>query len=160
MSDRVLRCDKRAETFEKKAKLLGLDLEQKCEMLSKLFNNKLEFNFKHTMWKDSGIEVIVKDASLISIELPDIEGYIQDDFITIPLDSQFRNTSQLASVRLPRSIKQIDISKAYWTRKIDRLFVYDTTRVVGTENRGGFGSSRLTVIVLSTTGGKNKIYTI
>ena len=155
MSDKVLKCDKRIDAFKAKAKMLGIDSIEQCNLLTAMFGNRIEFCYKQDMpWEQDGIQLSIKDKSLISVEVPDIDGYKANNFIDIPYKAS------LVSVKLPKSIESIDLSKAYWINQIDRLFMYDTTRIISLDRHSGYDRHKLTLIVLSTTGGKNKIYNI
>lgn len=156
----VLNKTKQTESFGKKAQLLQLDVHKQVEMLNELYKGKVVFEYTES--EDSkGITIKDIEKNVISIELPEIDGYNIKDLINFDLIfSHAHKRTDLVSIKMPKCLKKLEISSSYyWMKYMHRIFVWDTTEVTFDVDRcitSNMGSLEM-VAILSSSGGKNKI---
>lgn len=141
---------KKHETFNKKAKMLNIGLDEQINMLNGMYADK-GIRFR----KDNENKVFAEICKPIDVlELPEFDYYsecypVRNDWHT----SQF--SSRLCTLKLPKSIKELDF-KRLRLPGISSLWVWDTTDI---KNMDELRSQSLKMIVIrSTTGGKSKIF--
>lgn len=155
----ILKTNSTVNSFEKKARLLGLDIYKQAEMLTKMYEGKLEFRVND----ENKIEIIVYSEDINVLEIPDIENldtqYLLHKGIGLSRRVLFNS---LKTIKLPKSFPELDLSRAQWLYYVDRIFMWDTTPIVGSINdRLSYNMNKpLMIIVQSSTGGKSKIYNL
>lgn len=152
----VVKKGKKEESFGVKAKMLQLSMEEQVEMLNKMYNGRVVFGIYEsgTGWsrdeKVKGIQVIDWADNVISIDLPDLDCYNMDNLIGF-----VHMYKRLSSIKLPKTIVEIDLSKG-WCHNINRIYTWDTTSFK--DNSCGSNNNILEMVIIqSTTGGKPKI---
>lgn len=157
----VLNKTKQTESFGKKAQLLQLDVHKQIEMLNQLYNGKVVFEYVESFGGSKGITIKDIAKGIISIELPEVDGYNMEELINSDLMYSFRgNKTDLVSIKMPKCLKKLEIlSTCYWMKYVHRIFVWDTTEISFNDDRGipsSWGNLEM-VAILSSSGGKNKV---
>lgn len=156
----VLNRTKQTESFGDKARLLQLDLHTQIDMLNKLYKGNVIFGYAESSFS-SAKGIVIKDIGedVISIELPEVDGYNMDNLLSLELIFGIHKRN-LVSIKMPKCLKELEISPLYnWMRYINRIFVWDTTKVTFNIDRGlssDMGKLEM-VAMLSSSGGKNKV---
>lgn len=153
----VLSYDKdKLKSLIAKSKLLGIEL--KAELLSKLYNNIIEFRYS----EDGLLQVYKVNEDITSIELPDVPlspyNTFEYDAIAFPHKTalnSFSSGKTVTTVKLPESLDYINMD-SLWLGKIKRLWLYDTTEMVGNIHRFNLEM----IVILNSKGGKPKVIKI
>lgn len=161
--------NKKHETFNKKAKMLNIGLDEQINMLNSMYADK-GIRFK----KDNENKVFVEICKSIDVlELPEFDYYSEcypvknkllDDSYFINISKHAKDfdgnhyslfSSRLLTLKLPKSIKEVDF-KRLRLPGVSSLWIWDTTDI---KNMDELRSQSLKMIVIrSTTGGKSKIF--
>lgn len=153
----VLSYDKdKLKSLIAKSKLLGIEI--KAELLSKLYNNIIEFKYS----EDGLLQVYRVNEDITSIELPDVPLSPYDTFeydaLAFPHKTALNSFSSgkiVTTVKLPKSLDYIEM-RSLWISKIKRLWLYDTTEIIGDV----YSTSLEMIVILSSKGGKPKVIKI
>lgn len=132
-------------------------MEEQVDMLNAMYKGRVTFGIYEsgTGWaregKIKGIQVVDYAKDVISIDLPDLDCYNVDNLIGFVSIKR-----HLSSIKLPRTITEIDLGKG-WCNSVNRIFTWDTTSIKN-DTRGFGGRGLLEMVVIqSTTGGKPKL---
>lgn len=151
----VLSYDKnKLKSLVSKSKLLGVELN--TELLSKLYNNIIEFNYS----ENGLIQVCKVNEDLTSVELPDVplDPYNIFAYNSLGFPSERErlyissNKKTITTVKLPKSLEYINMD-SLWLGKIKRLWLYDTTEIIGNIHKLNLEM----IVILSSSGGKPKV---
>lgn len=146
----AIKRDKRAENFAKKALMLGLDTKKQCDLLNEMYAGAVTFSMDG-ITETGKIHIVGIRDDIDILELPEVENFATDHFMP------YRHN--VKTLKLPSTFEKID-TNMYWVHSVQRIFTYDTTKVI-TENGAdliGHGSVLEAIFVQSTHGKKATIY--
>lgn len=145
----MIKKDKRDENFASKASIIGLSIKEQVDMLNKIYNKSIEFELGC-----NGIRISNIDENIFALELPENDNYDIENLI----DISFVMRHNISSVKLPKTVKQVNLNRATWAKYIDRLFVWDDAEIIKSDSIGYISSYLKMIVVVYSTGKKTKIY--
>lgn len=146
MALNTLKASGAVNSFSKKARLLGIEIEEQVKMLNKLYNNKLEF-----FVDESSITLKLLDNTVNILEIPELEHLNTKRLMVY-------TNHKLNTLKLPKSLKEVYFSIPYNTGLIGihTIFMWDTTKIYNFEDFNRLGVKML--IIQSTRGKKPLVY--
>ena len=118
---------KAGEKFDAKAKLLGLTIDQKVDMLNQLYKDQLEFKKIFFELENGDVERIVindvLDKDSIKIVLP----YVEEMNYELMFD--YLMLDKINAVELPKELNKIVLRKVTWLDRINKIFMYNSTEL-------------------------------
>lgn len=112
------------DNFGVKANMLGIDVDKQVEYLNKMYDGRAKFSAEpNTLYNTWGIVVQNIEHGYSQFILPDTDAYCIESLIWE------YGLNGLESVVIPKSVKELDLSRCNWANYIKRIFCYDTTHV-------------------------------
>lgn len=149
-STKILEKEKSTETFSKKVKLFGMNVKEQVEALNKMYEGKLEFGL------DEFDKIVIRKVhnNYNVLDIPEIENLSHRELIPFTL------AGNIITVKLPKTLRELDARSSGWISNPERIFMWDTT-VVDWEQfservHGSYSNLKL-VVIQSSTGGKTKL---
>lgn len=149
-STKILEKEKSTETFSKKVKLFDMGVKEQVEALNKMYDGKLEFGL------DDFEKIVIRKVhnNFNVLDLPEIDNFSHRELIP------YTTADNIITVKLPKTLSEIDARSSGWISLPERIFMWDTT-VVDWEQfneRVHTSLSNLKLVVIqSSTGGKPKL---
>lgn len=149
----IIKKDGKAERFDLMTSMLGLSLEEKVEMLNNMYEGKVKFGvFIEYNTKDElvhGIKIANIDKNIVCLELPECGDFL-DSIISFYVRS---GVYKLTTIKLNKCLKTLSINESFhWLGSIKRLFIWDTTEIIG--DIDNLQHTHLEMIVIQHTDGR------
>lgn len=150
--DYILKTNKKAETFQQKADLLNLSLDEQVELLNKLYDKKLRFQVSKLL-DGTSITIDILDKTIEVLELPEVESINFKWIFT-----KIRGRHKVDVIKFPKCMpptpaRELNLSM------YNRVFAWDDniTNIQDFYDRESFGVLEM-IIMKYTDGRKPKIY--
>ena len=106
------------ETFEVKKKLLGLDTKKQVELLNKLYDGLLTFKILF----DNTVSLDIIEENVRILEIPECDNLDANMIHTY-------NCKELITLKLPKTVKSININKFRGQHNLKNIWIWDTTEI-------------------------------